>query len=124
MKALPESSWLVLLHDEFAAEFAGFPLELRRQIYALIKLLEHFGPRLNRPHVDTLKGSKYANMKELRLSACDGEWRVAFAFDVKRQAILLVGGDKAGVAQGRFYRNLIRIAEERFRQHLLSLAEE
>ncbi|WP_420238643.1 type II toxin-antitoxin system RelE/ParE family toxin [Telmatobacter bradus] len=124
MKALPERSWQVLLQDEFVVEFSAFPLDVRRQIYALIKLLEHFGPSLNRPHVDTLKGSKYANMKELRFSTRNGEWRVAFAFDVKRQAILLVGGDKAGVTQSRFYRNLIGIAEERFRQHLLSLAEE
>jgi len=51
--------------------------------------------------VDTLKGSRYANMKELRFSAADGEWRVAFAFDPRRAAILLVAGDKSGGAGAR-----------------------
>jgi hypothetical protein len=46
-------------------------------------------------------------MKELRFSAADGEWRVAFAFDSRRKAILLVAGDKSGVSKKRFYRELI-----------------
>lgn len=54
---------------------------------------------LGRPYVDTLEGSKYPNMKELRFTADDGVWRVAFAFDPQREAIVLVAGDKAGVAQ-------------------------
>jgi len=62
-------------------------------------------------------------MKELRFSADDGEWRVAFAFDSKRKAILLVGGDKSGASQEKFYRNLIEIAERRFDQHQRSLAK-
>lgn len=57
-------------------------------------------------------------MKELRFNADNGVWRVAFAFDPDRQAILLVAGDKAGVAQKRFYKNLIKIADARFDTHL------
>jgi hypothetical protein len=57
-------------------------------------------------------------MKELRFSAADGEWRVAFAFDTKRKAILLVAGDKSGVGETRFYRELIRKADKRFDAHL------
>ena len=53
-------------------------------------------------------------MKELRLSAADGEWRVAFAFDPERRAVLLVAGEKSGGSQRRFYRALIRKADERF----------
>jgi hypothetical protein len=87
----------------------------------LARLLQQFGPQLGRPRVDTLKGSRHANMKELRLSAADGEWRVAFAFDPKRSAILLVAGDKSGVSEKRFYRELIRKADERFDAHLLWL---
>jgi hypothetical protein len=86
--------------------------------------LRKFGPQLGRPQVDTLKGSKFANMKELRFSADGGAWRVAFAFDLKRRAILLVGGDKAGISKDKFYRNLIRIAERRFDQHLRAVAAE
>ena len=70
-------------------------------------ILAEIGPVLGRPHVDTLAGSQYPNMKELRFDADDGVWRVAFAFDPERKAILLVAGDKAGVAQKRFYKALI-----------------
>ena len=85
------------------------------------KLLEEFRPNLGRPTVDTLKGSKHANMKELRF-AWNGEvWRVSFAFDPKRQAIWLVGGDKDGADQRRFYRRLIALSDERYDSHLASL---
>jgi hypothetical protein len=57
-------------------------------------------------------------MKELRFSATDGEWRVAFAFDPKRKAILLVAGDKSGVSEKKFYRQLIAQADDRFDAHL------
>ncbi len=77
-------------------------------------MLTEFGPQLGRPHVDTLAGSEHANMKELRFDAEDGVWRVAFAFDPKRQAVLLVAGDKSGTSQKRFYKNLIQKADQRF----------
>jgi hypothetical protein len=63
-------------------------------------------------------------MKELRFDAADGVWRVAFAFDPRRQAILLVAGDKSGVSKKRFYRNLIAKADERFDGHLDHLRKE
>lgn len=62
-------------------------------------------------------------MKELRFSAADGEWRVAFAFDPQRKAILLVAGDKSGSGEKRFYRELIRLADSRFDAHLERLKE-
>jgi hypothetical protein len=74
--------------------------------------------------VDVLKGSRHGNMKELRFSASDGEWRVAFAFDPKRKAILLVAGDKSGVSEKRFYRELVRRADARFDAHLARLKRE
>ena len=80
-------------------------------------MLERFGPQLGRPRVDTLKGSRHANMKELRFDAADGVWRVAFAFDPKRNAVLLIAGDKSGGAEKRFYRQLIAKADERFDGH-------
>jgi hypothetical protein len=73
--------------------------------------------------VDTLNDSRHANMKELRFSASDGQWRVAFAFDPKRQAVLLVAGDKSGGSEKRFYRRLILKADERFDAHLARLKE-
>lgn len=85
------------------------------------RLLAEFGPNLGRPSVDTLKGSRHANMKELRFSWQGEVWRVALAFDPKRQAILLVGGDKGGAAQRRFYKHMIGVADERFDEHLFTL---
>ena len=60
-------------------------------------------------------------MKELRFSAADGEWRIAFAFDPRRNAILLIAGDKSGVSGRRFYSELIRKADLRFDAHLARL---
>src|SRR5216684_2790220 len=116
--------WAVEMADEFEPEFAALHEDVQTEILALSLVLEEFGPQLGRPRVDTLKGSRHANMKELRFSAADGEWRVAFAFDPKRRAILLVAGDKSGVSEKRFYRELIRKADERFGAHLALLKRE
>lgn len=96
---------------------------MRTEILALSKVLQQFGPQLGRPRVDTLNGSKHANMKELRFDAADGVWRIAFAFDPKRKAILLVAGDKSGVSEKKFYKALIAKADERFDAHLSRLKE-
>ena len=81
-------------------------------------------PPIGRPRADTLSGSRHANMKEMRFSAADGEWRLAFAFDPARNAVLLVAGDKSGGSARRFYRTLLRKADERFDGHLAWLAKE
>lgn len=116
--------WTVDLADEFEPEFDALREDVQTEILALSLVLEEFGPQLGRPRVDTLKGSRHANMKELRFSAADGEWRVAFAFDPRRKAILLVAGDKSGGSEKRFYRELIRKADERFDAHLARLKKE
>ncbi len=110
--------WTVRFHEDFDEEFERLPEAVQDELLAQSKLLEQFGPTLGRPRVDTLKGSRHANMKELRFDAGDGVWRVAFAFDSKREAILLVAGDKSGGSEQRFYRQLIRTADERFDGHL------
>ncbi len=115
--------WAVELADEFAPEFHALHQHVRTEILALSIVLAQYGPQLGRPRVDTLKGSRHANMKELRFSAADGEWRVAFAFDRRRKAILLVAGDKSGGSEKRFYRVLISKADERFDAHLARIAK-
>ncbi|WP_348270968.1 type II toxin-antitoxin system RelE/ParE family toxin [Methylobacterium sp. ARG-1] len=60
-------------------------------------------------------------MKELRFEADDGVWRVAFAFDTERKAVLLVAGDKSGGSGKRFYKSLIKKADKRYRAHLKRL---
>src|ERR1039457_6891331 len=117
-------SWSVEIGDEFKPEFFALHEDVRLEILALARLLQQFGPQLGRPRADTLNGSRHANMKELRFSAADGECRVAFAFDTKRKAILLVAGDKSGGGEKRFYRELIRKADDRFDTHLARLKQE
>lgn len=95
---------------------------LQDELLAHAVLLREFGPGLGRPSVDTLNGSKHANMKELRFGWGREVWRVAFAFDPKRQAVLLVARDKGGAGQKRFYKRLIDVADSRFDAHLASLA--
>jgi hypothetical protein len=114
-------SWTVLFHDAFDAEFQALDEALQDELLAHAKLLGEFGPNLGRPTVDGLKGSKHANMKELRFDGGGGVWRIVFAFDPKRQAILLVGGDKGGANQRRFYERLIAVADKRFDEHLAEL---
>lgn len=115
--------WTVLFHPEFDVEVLALRKSVRRELLAQIELLETFGPDLRRPYADTLKGSKHRNMKELRFSADDGAWRVAFAFDPHRRAIVLVAGDKSGTNERRFYRTLIAKADVRFDQHLRRLED-
>lgn len=116
--------WTVAFHDEFEPEFEDLPLEVQDELYAEAAFLEMFGPATGRPHVDTLKGSGYANMKELRFEALNDEWRVAFAFDPERVAILLVAGGKTGVSEKRFYKGLIAKADVRYARHLARLNQE
>jgi hypothetical protein len=102
-------------------EFQALNQSVQDALLAAAKLLADYGPQLHRPYADTLNGSKHTNMKELRFEASDGTWRVAFAFDPARKAILLVAGDKSGGSQKHFYRQLIAKADLRFSAHLESL---
>lgn len=114
-------TWQVEFHPAFEVEVLTFARDVRIALIAVAKLLSDYGPQLGRPHADTLKGSKFPNMKELRFEGDDGEWRAAFAFDPERKAIVLVAGDKSGGSQKRFYRNLIAKADLRFSEHLETL---
>ena len=114
-------NWEVLFDEAFEPEFEALPQLVQDELLAHAKLLEAFGPQLKRPHADTMKGSKHANMKELRFEAEGGVWRVAFAFDPKRRAILLVADDKSGQSGSRFYKRLIAKADVRFDAHLARL---
>ena len=110
--------WTVWFAEEFEPEFDELLKEVQDAIFVSARLLEREGPSLGRPHADTLTGSRYANMKEMRCNAADGVWRIAFAFDPGRQAILPVGRDKSGGKEKRFYKQLIARADERFERHL------
>jgi len=117
-------NWIVILHDDFEPEYEALSPEVQDALILEAKFLEMFGPSLGRPQVDTLNASKHNNMKELRFRAAGGVWRIAFAFDPERKAILLVAGDKGGKDQKRFYKQLIQKADSRFDQHLKTLKKE
>ena len=111
-------SWSVDFHPRFKAEYEELSEPVQDELVAALTPLRQFGPELGRPDVDTLNDSRYANMKELRFKADGGVWRIAFAFDPRRNAILLVAGDKSGVSEPKFYKRLIDKADKRYKEHL------
>ena len=113
--------WTVETTDAFDEWFADLDEDAQAEVIATVELLKLLGPRLGRPHADTLNGSRYANMKELRASTADQVLRIAFAFDPDRNGILLIGGDKSGVSKKRFYKQLIEKADELYAAHLAAL---
>jgi hypothetical protein len=113
-------AWPVLFSHEAEAWFSSLSDAEWVSMVAVIDLLEQEGPSLGRPAVDTIKGSRHANMKELR--SAGGHLRALFAFDPRRQAIVLLGGDKAGDWSGWYERN-IPIADGLFDDYLAFLRE-
>lgn len=112
-----QARWQVIFDEDFDREFESYAPGLQDQVLAKAGLLEMFGPGLGRPHADHLKGSAYPNMKELRLRFEAQVWRIAYAFDPRRNAILLAAGDKQGQDEKRFYKDLIALADRRFAKH-------
>ncbi|MEO8131215.1 MAG: type II toxin-antitoxin system RelE/ParE family toxin [Bryobacteraceae bacterium] len=115
------ADWSVDFHDDFVPEYRELPEEVQDELLAAVRLLEQFGPRLGRPHVDTLHDSRHHNMKEVRFDAADGVWRFAFAFDPRRRGIVICGGDKSGGSEKRLHRQLIGKADARYDVHLASI---
>ncbi|RRR69201.1 MAG: type II toxin-antitoxin system RelE/ParE family toxin [Candidatus Viridilinea halotolerans] len=113
--------WTILLDPDFAQWLEAQAVGVQIAIASHTNLLSQRGPALGRPYVDTLKGSDLPHLKELRVQHGGAPWRILFAFDPKRQAILLVGGCKQG--QSRWYREMIPIAEQRYQRHLATLEE-
>lgn len=111
--------WDVEYTEEFGAWWEDLEPDDQERLTAAVELLEELGPSLGRPLVDTLKGSKHPNMKELR----PGTVRVLFAFDPRRTAILLLGGDKSGHWKD-WYVKAIPEADRLFDDHLKGLIDE
>jgi hypothetical protein len=115
-------AYTVNVSDEFAAWFAEQEEALQNRITAMVNLLGEQGPNLRRPHADTLEGSKLSNLKELRVQHKGDPYRILFAFDPRREALLLIGGNKAG--DKRWYDKMIPVAEKIFAAHLETLKKE
>lgn len=108
--------WEVEYTDEFEEWWQSLSEEEQTDIDASVGLLEDIGPSLSRPHVDTVEGSRHSNMKELRTQSSGQPLRTFFAFDPRRKAILLIGGDKTG--DDRFYEVMIPKADKIYDEHL------
>ncbi|MGH2364773.1 MAG: type II toxin-antitoxin system RelE/ParE family toxin [Chloroflexota bacterium] len=110
---------------EYTAQFSEWWAQLaepeQRALDFAVEHLEADGPALGRPLVDTITGSRHANMKELRPRG--GNLRVLFAFDLRRMAILLLGGDKTG-QWNVWYRHMIPLADDLYDEHLETLRRE
>ena len=115
-------AWDVIADEEFAAWLLDQSGKVQICVAAAVAVLAEFGPQLGRPRVDTVYGSDLESMKELRLRVGRSPYRVLFAFDPARPAILLVGGDKG--KDRRWYETNIPIADDRFRRHLARLKDE
>jgi len=113
--------WQVEEHKEYTQWFEAQEEGLQDEILAVVGVLTRVGPSLSRPLADTLEDSKYPNMKELRVQYLGEPWRILFAFDPMRKAILLLGGNKTGNA--RWYKENIPIADRRFTDHLEALRQ-
>jgi len=112
--------WSIELTDEAVRWLEGLTQKERSSIAAAITLLEELGPQLGRPAVDSIKGSRHSNMKELR--SFGGHLRALFCFDPQRTAIILLGGDKSNDWSGWYVRN-IPIADEMYDEYLKGLRE-
>jgi hypothetical protein len=114
--------WKVEYTDEFGRWWKTLTEQEQIDLVASVELLEQFGPQLPRPHADTIKGSKHSNMKELRTQSQGRPLRTFYAFDPRRSAILLIGGDKTG--DNRFYEKMIPLADRLYDDHLKELKKE
>lgn len=114
--------WLINQTVDLEAWFLTLDEPAQVDILAAVRVLSKFGPSLSRPHVDTLKGSQYSNLKELRVQSNGRPFRIAFAFDPAREGILLLGGNKKGIK--RFYEDLIDKADEIYGRHLEEIKNE
>lgn len=111
------ASWSVEFHPACEEWANGLDQADAEALLAAVKVLRDEGPNLGRPLVDSIKGSRHANMKELRPGSTGRtEIRVLFAFDRERKAILLAGGDKSEDWKG-WYKENIPIADARFDEH-------
>ena len=115
---MPGRSWEVQFDPTFETWADDLDQADAEALLAAIRVLRDRGPALGRPLVDSVKGSRHKNMKELRPGSTGRtEVRVLFAFDPKRRAILLVGGDKSN-AWSKWYEVNVPIADERYDAHL------
>ncbi|MEA5468652.1 type II toxin-antitoxin system RelE/ParE family toxin [Spirulina sp. 06S082] len=115
-------TWDIEYTDEFAHWWYILPPEQQDDIASMVKLLEEKGTRLPFPYSSNIKSSKHSHLRELRIQSRGNPIRIFYAFDPRRTAILLIGGDKTG--DDRFYKTYVAIADRLYDEYLLELKQE
>ena len=116
-----QSQWTVIATERFNLWLLEQTEDVRQSVFASLNNLKMYGYQLSRPYADTIKGSKYPNMKELRIQHKSKPLRAFFAFDPLRQAIVLCAGNKSNDKQ--FYERMIEIADAEVTDYLQSLEQ-
>lgn len=115
-------SWNVEFTDEFGAWYGTLAYVVQDDIDRVVGLLEARGAQLPFPYSSGISGSRHAHMRELRIQSGGDPYRVLYAFDPRRIAILLIGGNKVG--DGRFYDTMIPFADDLYDAHLTEIRKE
>src|ERR1035441_9904154 len=114
-------TWEVEVSDKFRRWYDALNEQEWESVNSAVGQLELYGPSLGRPYADTLLGSKYPNMKELRVQHQGRPYRILFAFYPLRNAYLILGGDKTG--NDNWYVDAIRLADVIYTQYLKEIGE-
>lgn len=116
--------WNIKQTEEFQEWFNKSSLKLKRETLKHVDILSQFGPHLGRPFVDTLKGSSILNLKELRFNCGEKVIRITFVFDPDRNGVLIIGGNKSGSGDKRFYDKIMLKSEKIYFDYLEKLKAE
>ena len=112
------NNWQIITSERFDTWFLKQSEDEQAAILGKIYLLEEYGPNLSRPYADTLKGSKFPNLKELRIKTGSHVFRVTYIFDPEQNGLLLIGGDKKGKNEKKFYNDLVKESEQIYTAYL------
>jgi len=114
--------WEVEYTDEFGGWFRELVLPQAKAIAVVVNLLEEQGPHLAFPYSSSVESSRHGNLRELRVQHAGRPIRILYAFDPRRAAILLLGGDKTG--DRRWYEVNVPLADRLYEDHLAQLKRE
>ncbi len=115
-------SWEVEYTNEFGYWWESLGEDEQDSIDSSVILLEEMGPHLPFPHSSGINGSRFNHMRELRIQHRGNPYRIIYAFDPRRVAILLIGGNKGG--DERWYDKFVSIADDIYAQHLETLTRD
>ena len=114
--------WQIEYTDEFEEWWNGLSQEAQKDVASVVGLLEEWGVRLDYPYSSKIKGARTGVLRELRIQSCGRRLRVLYAFDPRRTALLLLGGDKTG--EKNWYEKYVTLADRLFEEHLEILRRE